>query len=132
MKLNVCDFRINLGRVNFDFFGLDPEFNMLCAPECECGCGEKCNIILEDAAAIKNFCGNIAADADFDYCAVFILTANDEMYASIRDEDEITIVKADNISDDYDLLKDTVYDFDLDAFGLLVEVDDGLFKIIEE
>ena len=29
-------------------------------------------------------------------------------------------------------MKDTVYDFDLDAFGLLVEVEDGLFKIIEE
>lgn len=132
MKLNVCDFRINLGKATFDFFGLDPELNMLCAPECECGCGGKMNIVLEDAEAIKDFCGSIAADADLDYCAVFALTASDEMYAAIRDEDEVLIVKKDDISSDYDFMKDTVYDFDLDAFGLLVEVEDGLFKIIEE
>ena len=132
MKLNICDFRINLGKATFDFFGLDPELNMLCAPECECGCGGKMNIVLEDAEAIKDFCGSIAADADLDYCAVFVLTASDEMYAAIRDENAITLIKADNISDDYGLLEEIVEDFDLDAFGLLVEVDDGLFKIIEE
>lgn len=29
-------------------FGLDPEWNFMQAPECECGCGEKCSIYLKN------------------------------------------------------------------------------------
>lgn len=40
MKLNtnIMEFTWNFRNLKLKNFGLDPEYNMLCAPVCDCGC----------------------------------------------------------------------------------------------
>lgn len=47
INTNIIDFVWNFKNFKLKDFGLDPEYNMLCAPVCKCGCGEKMNVLLE-------------------------------------------------------------------------------------
>ena len=45
--MNIVKFTWNLENLTREDFGLDPDLNMLSAPTCDCGCGEKAKICLE-------------------------------------------------------------------------------------
>ena len=47
INTNIIDFVWNFKNFKLKDFGLDPEYNMLCAPVCKCGCGEKMNVYLK-------------------------------------------------------------------------------------
>ena len=130
--MRIYDFRLNLSKINFKICGLDPDMNMLCAPVCDCGCGEKCEIVLESQDEIKDFCGSTVYEVGIDRCAVFVITNTDELFIAIKEGETITIAKAEDISDDYGYIGEIVENLELDAFGLLVQVEDELFKIVEE
>ncbi len=47
INTNIIDFVWNFKNFKLKDFGLDSEYNMLCARVCECGCGEKMNVLLK-------------------------------------------------------------------------------------
>ena len=73
INTNVMKFTWNFRNLKLKDFGLDLEYNMLCAPVCERGCGKKMSILLEDDDDLFDFCYAMVDSQECNYCAVFAL-----------------------------------------------------------
>lgn len=132
INTNIIDFVWNFKNLKLKDFGLDPEYNMLCAPVCECGCGEKMNVLLENDDDIYDFCYELVDAQDCNYCVVFAINEKNEMLGAIKYDGEIHCIKLKNISEDYLQVGGMFNDLELHQYGIIVCVGDGEYKILEE
>lgn len=82
-KLTKAKFRAKC----FEAYGLNSFRNFLTAPECDCGCGGKCSLILKDNKDLFGFMNSMLADHECNQCAIFAHTCNDEMFAAVKLDD---------------------------------------------
>ena len=68
-------------------FGLDPQLNMLTAPMCPCGCGEKAELLL-DKQKWREFCMYTLHYSNSDWSIIFTVTINKKMEFIIRNGDK--------------------------------------------
>lgn len=132
INTNIIDFIWNFKNLKLKDFGLDPEYNMLCAPVCKCGCGEKMNVLLADDDDIYDFCYGLVDTQDCNYCVVFAINEKNEMLGAIKYDGEIYCIKLKNISEDYLQVGGMFNDLELHQYGIIVCVGDGEYKILEE
>lgn len=130
--MNIVKFSWNLKNLTLDDFGLDPELNMLSAPTCDCGCGEKMNIYLEDMDDVLDFCCGMLNGTDCGWCAVFAIDQGNKMIGVIKDGDEFEFIGSKEPVDDYGMIGELFYGMELHMYGVIVNVGDGLYKIVEE
>jgi hypothetical protein len=121
----------------FSAYGLDKEKNFLQSPvcECECGCGGKCVILLDDFDALTGFAVNVLMENDCDHCAIFTHGIDDKLYAFVKmldEDDEIVIsyIMCDEGAD-FGFFKSIDDEFEFHCYGLLIETQIGQWKIIE-
>ena len=72
----------------FGAYGLDKDKNFLQAPLCECGCGEKANLVLEDIKELFQFMNMMLMENDCNHCAIFAYAFDGCMYAALKVENE--------------------------------------------
>lgn len=132
INTNIIDFVWNFKNLKLKDFGLDPEYNMLCAPVCECGCGEKMNVLLADDDDIYCFCYELVDIQDCNYCVVFAINEKNEMLGAIKYDGEIECVGSDGVIEDYADIGLMFDDLELHQYGIIVNVGDGEYKILEE
>lgn len=132
INTNIIDFIWNFKNLKLKDFGLDPEYNMLCAPVCECGCGEKMNVLLADDDDIYGFCYELVDIQDCNYCVVFAINEKNEMLGAIKYDGEIECVGSDGVIEDYADIGLMFDDLELHQYGIIVNVGDGEYKILEE
>lgn len=132
INTNIIDFVWNFRNLKLKDFGLDSEYNMLCAPVCECGCGEKMNILLADDDDIYGFCYELVDIQDCNYCVVFAINEKNKMLGAIKYNGEIYCIRLKNISEDYLQVGGMFDDLELHQYGIIVCVGDGEYKILEE
>lgn len=132
INTNIIDFVWNFKNLKLKDFGLNSEYNMLCAPVCKCGCGEKMNILFADDDDIYDFCYELVDIQDCNYCVVFAINEKNEMLGAIKYDGEIHCIKLKNISEDYLQVSGMFNDLELHQYGIIVCVGDGEYKILEE
>ena len=132
INTNIMKFTWNFRNLKLKDFGLDSEYNMLCAPVCECGCGKKMNILLADDDDLFDFCYAMVDSQECNYCAVFALNEKNKMIAAVKYDGEIHCIKLKNISEDYLQVGGMFDDLELHQYGIIVCVGDGEYKILEE
>lgn len=133
INTNIIDFVWNFKNLKLKDFGLDPEYNMLCAPVCECGCGEKMNVLLEsDDDDLLDFCYNMVDIQECNYCVVFAINEKNKMVAAVKIDGEIECVGSDGVIEDYADIGLMFDDLELHQYGIIVNVGDGEYKILEE
>lgn len=131
--MNIVEFKWNFENLTLDDFGLDPELNMLSAPTCDCGCGEKAKVCLENREDILGFCCGMLSEMDCEWCAIFVIDQDNKMIGVIKYGEEFeSIGTKEPIDDDYDMIGDLFYGMELHMYGLIVSTGDGLYKIVEE
>lgn len=130
--MKLVKFSWNLENLTLDDFGLDPEFNMLSAPTCDCGCGGKMNICLEDRDDVLGFCCGMLNEMECGWCAVFAIDQDNKMIGIIKDGDEFEFIGTKEPVDDYGMIGELFYGMELHMYGVIVNVGDGLYKIVEE
>lgn len=132
INTNIIDFVWNFKNLKLKDFGLDPEYNMLCAPVCECGCGEKMNVLLADDDDLLDFCYNMVDIQECNYCVVFAINEKNKMVAAVKIDGEIECVGSDGVIEDYADIGLMFDDLELHQYGIIVNVGDGEYKILEE
>ena len=132
INTNIIDFVWNFKNLKLKDFGLNSEYNMLCAPVCKCGCGEKMNVLLESDDDIYDFCYELVDIQDCNYCVAFAINEKNEMLGAIKYDGEIHCIKLKNISEDYLQVGGMFNDLELHQYGIIVCVGDGEYKILEE
>lgn len=130
--MNIVKFTWNLENLTLDDFGLDPEFNMLSAPTCKCGCGGKALVCLEDEDDVYGFLYSILAEQECTYCAAFAITEDNMMLGVIKCDDDYDFIESKERMDDYSRIGEMFYDLELHIYGLIVAIGHGEYKIVEE
>lgn len=120
-----------LEKITFATCGLNAENNFLQAPICPCGCGEYASLILNTKRDLYNFMETLLEEHDCDYCAIFAL-CNDESHAFVVKADG-TIAHC-QANSSYDEVMKTIAhlqeEIQFHCYGLLVQVDTDLYKIV--
>lgn len=132
MKINIVDFFFNMENVTFGMCGLDKERNILSAPLCECGCGTKMNIWLETEEDIYNYCDTAVSNNEYDDCICFALSCEGSIYCAIRDGEDIYHGYTDTIEDFKHNIGGLANGLCLRHYGLIAEIEPGIWKIVEE
>lgn len=118
----------------FAAYGLDKNKNLLQAPVCECGCGEKCHVLLNTKDDLFGFMTNMLIENDCNHCAMFAHTYDGKMYIAIKTDDNpddsVTLYGIDKL--DMEFFKKWNDKFDFHCYGLVVESKPGEWKIIED
>lgn len=130
INTNIIDFVWNFKNFKLKDFGLDPEYNMLCAPACECGCGGKVNILLEDDDDLLDFCYTMVDIQECNYCVVFAINEKNKLIAAVKIDGEIECVGSDGTIEDYTDIGLMFDDLELHQYGIIVNVGDGEYKIL--
>ena len=131
-KKQIINFAWNLENITCDWCGLDPDFNFLEAPMCDCGCGGKGRLCLENDDDVKDFCCGMVSENDCDHCTVFAINEDNYLIAAIRDEDDIYVIQTKEPVDNYKMIGEMFDEMQLHCYGLIVYVGDGLYKIVEK
>lgn len=126
----------------FEAYGLNSFRNFLFAPECECGCGGKGSLILEDKKELFGFMNNMLAEHGCNCCAIFAHAYNDEMFAAIKLDDvegydksnpeEYPIKFFGVKTTDMEFFKEWDAEVGLHCYGLLIQNKDGNWDVIED
>jgi hypothetical protein len=126
-KINYA-FSIN----NFATYGLNRYRNFLKAPECECGCGAKGRIVVDDRDALYDFMAQMVLSYDCEEPAVFAVAQNGDMIVAMREYDDkgeptcpICVGKG------YNFFSKIDGDVHFCCYGLLMEQEDGTWEICE-
>ena len=113
--------------------GLDPESNFMQAPECECGCGEKCSICLKNDDETLSFCKTMVYENDeCNKCAVFAITKENMLLGAIKQEDDIYCFKSKDPIKYMSEIGEIFDGLELHCYGLIVWNGEGLYRIVEE
>lgn len=125
----------------FEAYGLNSFRNFLSAPECECGCGKKAVLCLEDTKVLFGFAHELLADHDCNQCAIFAHSYNDEMFAIVKLDDvegydecnseEYPIHFLGIKETDMEFFKELDAEFGLHCYGLIIQNKDGNWEIID-
>lgn len=149
---NNNNFKNNVIKANFrakcfEAYGLNNFRNFLFAPECECGCGAKAQLILENPEDIFGFSYATLSEYDCECCAIFAYDFDGNMYAIVKDETDIEEVydydqeydpdecpiKFLGIDEtDMEFFKEIDATFRLCCYGLIIQNANGNWDIIED
>lgn len=132
INTNIMKFTWNFRNLKLKDFGLDSEYNMLCAPVCECGCGKKMSILLEDDDDLFDFCYEMVDSQECNYCAVFALNEKNKMIAAVKYDGEIQCIELSDVVECYVDIGNMFGELGLHQYGIIVNVGDGEYKILEE
>lgn len=137
-KLTVNKIRLK----SFEAYGLNNFRNFLCAPECDCGCGKKASLVLENIEDMFGFANEMLAEHDCNQCAIFAYAYNDEMFAIVKlddiegydsnDPEEYPIKFLGIKETDMEFFKEIDAEFGLHCYGLIIQNSDGNWEIIED
>lgn len=125
-------FNWNLKNLTFDLCDLNIDRNFLQAPDCECGCGGKMNVVLRDQDEIVTFCGQMCYDNDCEQCAVFAVTDENKLIAAIKLGGEIEAIQSRVPLKDYKEIGKLAVGFDLHCYGLIVQSSHDSYRIVEK
>lgn len=108
--------------------------NFLFAPECECGCGGKGTLLLDDVQELFAFMNDMLIDYDCEQSAIFAHAYDDSMYAAIKNFDE-----EGNVDVKFFGIKETDMEFFAEwdgelrfcCYGLMIESKPGEWDIVE-
>lgn len=121
----------------FGAYGLDKEKNFLQAPECECGCGGKCSILLKTKEELLNFMIDMLEENDCTHCAMFAHALSGKMYAAVKSRkldietnEPVLCFMADNTNMKF--FKNWDKELRFHWYGLIIEIKKGQWKIIED
>lgn len=118
--------------ITFAELGLEEEFNFLEAPYCDCGCGKKMQLVIDD---IQQFCGDMLFEDECDWCGLFVIRLNGTILVTLKTgctEEDIHFAELEVPHGNYENIGDIFDELELDGYGVLVEVKKGEYKIIEE
>lgn len=137
----------NMENVTFAALGLDINTNFLEAPLCDCGCGQKQGFYTED---IKQTSGDILMEQDFQVGGILVFRKNGDVLFTLKhgqEDDDILFCSLDMSNDplnkcgqvlqeslqtmEKELGMETGY-LDLKHCGILVEIAENTYKVIEE
>lgn len=118
-----------LSSITLKSCGLDPEYNFLKAPICECGCGRKTNIVLYDNDDVLDFCAMMCDVNGCEYCGVFAITEDKSILIAIKTEDGIDCFEGDYSNPKY--IGKLVKDIKLHCFGLIVFDGNDSYRVVE-
>ena len=117
----------------FEAYGLDKEKNFMCAPVCECGCGEKAVLLLENNPELFSFMFNVLMENECNHCAIFAHAFDGNMYAALKVENEDDEpVKFFAQKGNMNFFKDWDDIVEFHCYGLIIETKRGEWKIIED
>lgn len=129
---NIINFSWNFKNLTLDDFGLDEEDNMITAPTCPCGCGEKAFFILEDDQEVIDMCCSLVQEEECTYCGVFAITDENIMFLAIKNDDQVSVLKSRKPLDNYADVGNIFRKLKLHMFGLIVCVGDSEYRVVEE
>ena len=118
----------------FSAYGLDKNKNFLQSPLCECGCGEKMSLVLEDIKDLFQFMYAMLMENDCNHCGIFAYAFDGSMYAALKVENETDDpvlffqIKESNLG----FFREWDDELELHCYGLIIETRKGLWKIIED
>lgn len=118
--------------ITFEKCGLDIEKNFMQAPVCECGCGGKASIVLNDQSDVSQFCGQMCAENDCNQCAVFVINKDNSLIGAIKLGNDIQIIGSTGSLDDYETLGEIADEFELHCYGLICWIKDNLYYVVEK
>jgi hypothetical protein len=119
----------------FAAYGLDKEKNFLQAPTCECGCGAKCDLILEDETDLVRFAYDLLIDYECEHCAIFAHARSGQMYTMIKTDNEMgdPVLFFGIPETDMGFFREWDQELNLHCYGLLIETaEKGSWKIVED
>mgnify|MGYP004549250451 FL=1 len=120
----------NLQNITLDMCGLDPEMNLLQAPECPCGCGDTTTLFVEDMNDLYNLVYTLTDECSEYYCGIFAITEDNHLIMAMTTSDGISMYSVPE-SIDYKIIGSLVDNLGLDGYVLLVHTKNG-YKIVEE
>ena len=113
--------------------GLDPEWNFMQAPECECGCGEKCSIYLKNDDETLSFCKTMVYENNkCNKCAVFAITKENILLGAIKQDADVYCFKSKDPIKYMGDIGEIFDELELHCYGLIVWNGEGLYRIVEE
>jgi hypothetical protein len=123
----------------FAAYGLNKYRNFLSAPDCDCGCGGKGNLVLKTREELFGFFNTMLSENDCDQCAIFAYGFDGQLYAGLKyvtwDEEnntekvEMTVLSTDE--ENLEFFQEVDAEFGLHCYGLIIETKNGEWKIIE-
>lgn len=118
----------------FGAYGLDKNKNFLQAPLCECGCGEKMSLVLEDIKDLFQFMSMTLMENDCNYCGIFAYAFDGSMYTALKIENETDdpVLFFQIKESDLGFFREWDDELELHCYGLIIETRKGLWKIIED
>ena len=118
----------------FGAYGLDKDKNFLQAPLCECGCGEKMSLVLEDIKDLFQFMSMMLMENDCNYCGIFAYAFDGSMYTALKIENETDdpVLFFQIKESDLGFFREWDDELGLHCYGLIIETQRGLWKIIED
>ena len=116
----------------FGAYGLDKEKNFMQAPTCECGCGGKGVLLINDRKELFGFMYNVLMENECNHCAIFSHSFDDTMFAALKVYNEtcepiLFFSQEENMT----FFKEWDDELELHCYGLMVEIQPGKWKIIE-
>lgn len=118
----------------FSAYGLDKNKNFLQSPLCECGCGEKMSLVLEDIKDLFQFMYAMLMENDCNHCGIFAYAFDGSMYAALKVENETDdpVLFFQIQESDLGFFREWDDELELHCYGLIIETRKGLWKIIED
>lgn len=118
----------------FSAYGLDKNKNFLQSPLCECGCGEKMSLVLEDIKDLFQFMYAMLMENDCNHCGIFAYAFDGSMYAALKVENETDdpVLFFQIKESDLGFFREWDDELELHCYGLIIETQRGLWKIIED
>ena len=118
----------------FSAYGLDKNKNFFQSPLCECGCGEKMSLVLEDIKDLFQFMYAMLMENDCNHCGIFAYAFDGSMYAALKVENETDdpVLFFQIKESDLGFFREWDDELELHCYGLIIETRKGLWKIIED
>ena len=118
----------------FSAYGLDKNKNFLQSPLCECGCGEKMSLVLEDIKDLFQFMYAMLMENDCNHCGIFAYAFDGSMYTALKVENETDdpVLFFQIKESDLGFFREWDDELELHCYGLIIETQRGLWKIIED
>ena len=118
----------------FGAYGLDKNKNFLQAPLCECGCGEKMSLVLEDIKDLFQFMNVMLIANDCNHCGIFAYAFDGSMYTALKVDNETddSVLFFQIKESDLGFFREWDDELELHCYGLIIETQRGLWKIIED